>query len=279
MNRFAESFQVRPFRKSDLAVAWELSRAAGWNQTTEDWRRQYEMDPSGCFVACVAGETIGTVTSCRYGGVAWVAMMLVAEPWRRKGVGRALMGRVVEHLETSHVRTIRLDATSLGQPLYESLGFRADFQLTRFRMRIYERSSQPSKMNPLLEQMVRMDTSAYGYDRQHLIRWLLSMPGALALSSGEGKSFLMARPGHIATFIGPCVCETDKDATQLISTAVKACPPGMVFIDVPQPNVNAIQFVERLGFVADRSLQRMTRGESQVENTLKIYATSGPENG
>ena len=59
-------------------------------------------------------------------------MMLVGERWRRKGVGRSLMGRALEHFEAEGVTTIRLDATPAGRPLYTSFGFVPDFEIRRY---------------------------------------------------------------------------------------------------------------------------------------------------
>jgi len=62
-----------------------LKEQVGWNQLEADWRRLLELQPDGCFFAELGGVPLGTVTTCRFGAVAWIAMMLVDEAYRRQG--------------------------------------------------------------------------------------------------------------------------------------------------------------------------------------------------
>ena len=78
------------------------------------------------------GSPVGTVMTSRFGPVAWVAMMLVEERFRGRGIGRALMVHALSDLDARAIRSVRLDATPLGRPLYESLGFIAETTYTRF---------------------------------------------------------------------------------------------------------------------------------------------------
>ena len=41
--------QLRLLNSGDLTEAVELSAAAGWNQTEEDWSMLTELAPGGCF--------------------------------------------------------------------------------------------------------------------------------------------------------------------------------------------------------------------------------------
>src|SRR5262249_32451649 len=103
----------------DIALGMRLKQQAGWNQTEADWRRCLALEPDGCFVAELDSQSVGTVTTCTFGDVAWVAMVLVEETVRGRGIGRALMERALAYLESTGVRCVRLDATPLGRPLYE----------------------------------------------------------------------------------------------------------------------------------------------------------------
>ena len=50
-------------------------------------------------------------------------MVLVDESMRQHGIGTALVEQAVEVLDRRGAETVRLDATPLGKPLYERLGF------------------------------------------------------------------------------------------------------------------------------------------------------------
>ncbi|HWE37692.1 MAG TPA: GNAT family N-acetyltransferase, partial [Isosphaeraceae bacterium] len=125
--------RIRPMTAADLPLGLRLSRAAGWNQTPADWSRLLDLGPTGCFVAERAGTAVGTTTTCVFGPIAWVAMVLVDQDARGRGIGTALVAHAIDSLEGLRVRSIRLDATPLGEPLYRRLGFVAEYPLARFQ--------------------------------------------------------------------------------------------------------------------------------------------------
>jgi len=123
---------IRPFADADVQFGMRLKEQAGWNQLEGDWRRMLDMQPDGCFVAQFDGAAAGTCMTCIFGDVAWIAMMLVEQSLRGKGIGRALMEHALGFLDGRGTGTIRLDATPMGQPLYEKLGFQAEYSLARY---------------------------------------------------------------------------------------------------------------------------------------------------
>src|SRR5207248_4486348 len=90
------------------------------------------LEPDGCFVAEADGVGVGTAGACVFGPVAWIAMVLVDAERRNQGIGTALMEHTLAYLDGRGVRSVRLDATPLGQPIYEKLGFVAEYTLARF---------------------------------------------------------------------------------------------------------------------------------------------------
>src|SRR5262249_21010481 len=124
--------RIRRMTAADIPLGMRLKEQAGWNQTEADWRRFLTLEHKGCFVAEYKGEPVGTTTTCIFGKVAWIAMVLVDERVRGRGIGKALMEHALAYLDSTGVPSIRLDATPLGRPLYEKLGFRAQYELVRF---------------------------------------------------------------------------------------------------------------------------------------------------
>src|SRR5439155_19059347 len=51
---------------------------------------------------------------------------------RGRGIGKALVHHALDFLDRQGVQSVRLDATPLGQPLYEKLGFMPEYTLKRF---------------------------------------------------------------------------------------------------------------------------------------------------
>jgi len=94
-------------RTDDVRLGLRLSRQAGWNQIESDWRRFMNMEPDGCFVAELDSRPTGTTTTCIFGATAWIAMVLVDENSRRKGVGTVLLKHALDYLDARRIKTVR----------------------------------------------------------------------------------------------------------------------------------------------------------------------------
>jgi GNAT superfamily N-acetyltransferase len=126
------SVRIRRLQSTDIPGGLRLREQAGWNQTSADWHRFLALQPAGCFVAERSGEIVGTVTTCVFGSVGWIGMLLVDRAARRRGVGRALLDAALAYLQHEGTSSVRLDATPLGEPLYRRLGFEPQYRLVRF---------------------------------------------------------------------------------------------------------------------------------------------------
>jgi len=119
--------------ESDVGAALALQQLEGWNQTVRDWHRLLQLAPTGCFAAEVDGRLRGTVTTITYGGtLAWIGMMLVAPEHRRRGIGTKLLSTALDYLQTAGIAAVKLDATPVGRPLYEGLGFMPEGLIERW---------------------------------------------------------------------------------------------------------------------------------------------------
>ena len=175
--------RLRLLTPRDLAFAEVVRAAAGWNQTPADWRRFLELEPSGCFLAEWEGAPAGTATTLVHGPeLAWIGMVLVHPDYRRRGIGRALLEHCLGHLQARGVQCIKLDATPLGQPVYERLGFRAEWTLAR-----WERAGQSSR--------VGWDAERAGHEagRARLL------PSRLTLHHAPTRQEIPADPGRPGT--------------------------------------------------------------------------------
>jgi len=276
---------IRPKTAADIADGMRLKGDAGWNQVEADWCRFLALGGDGCFVAEREARVVGSVTTCRFGPVGWVAMLLVATPHRGRGIGRSLLLRALEHLESRGVRSVRLDATPAGRPLYESLRFRVDFALDRFAG-IVERAAtgvgtRPGQPGDRVT-TAALDRVATGTDRRGLIDRLIDdQPQNFRVAGPAGgpiRGFVLWRPGSSADQVGPCIA--DRDAGRALLDAAAGMIDGRTMIvDIPSGNGEAVAWAEGQGLRATRPLWRMTRGETVAEDPGRIWASSGPEMG
>jgi predicted N-acetyltransferase YhbS len=276
--------RVRTMTAADVPLGMRLKQEAGWNQLEADWLRFLALEPEGAFVAELDAAPVGTALTVRFGGVAWVAMVLVAAGARRQGVGTALMERALAFLDARGVETVRLDATPLGRPVYARLGFVEEYRLTRHEG-ILPAAPAPLSVRPAtrahLDRMLRLDHSATGTDRARAILRLFEENPETARvveEGGEVTGYLLTRPGAQARFLGPCVARGDA-GRWLLTDACHRHAGERVFLDVPELNRPAQEEAAAIGLAPQRSLLRMYRGRKVEEKLDELWASSGPEKG
>ena len=267
---------IRPFTAGDVPLGMRLKSQAGWNQLEADWRRMLDMQPAGCFVAEYAGTPCGTVMTCVFGDVAWIAMMLVAESLRGKGIGRALMEHALAYLDEQDVRTVRLDATPLGQPLYEKLGFVADYSLTRYAGAPVgggEPAGVAVAETTDHDGIFFLDRSVTQTDRRRFVTRLLGERQALIVrAGGQLHGYLLTRAGASAAQLGPCIAD-DLAGPLLLSCALARHAGTPVYIDIPQAHAPAATLARAQGLLVQRHLLRMSSIEVVI--TSPFYLSAG----
>lgn len=270
---------LRLLQPSDLGFAHGLSRDTGWNQTRRDWERFLSLAPDGCFLAEVDGQPAGTATTTAYGtGLAWIGMVLVHPAFRRRGVGTLLLNGAIHHLrEEKGIACVGLDATPEGRPLYEGLGFRADWQLRRW-MRSNGAMSGSGTREPvtLTDAHFTIDRAVFGADRSALLR-------SLAAGSSQGRiaedgSFGFFREGERATYLGPVSAAAPESGVAIARELVAATPSGRpVFWDLADSNTMAASLARELGFEPVRVLTRMWLGEAvPASDPLRMFGIAEP---
>jgi len=260
---------VRRLTAQDLAAAKELSDAANWNQTAADWARIVQLEPEGCFCVEEQGRIVATATAvCYRKDLAWIGMVLTHPEARRKGYARQAMEAALSWLDSIGVAASRLDATDMGLPLYEALGYRIECDVERWRG-----EGSGSSGLPQGEPDFSLDRRATGTDRTHILA-ALAKTGCFRAPLG----YVMLRPGRVATYLGPCLAETPEDAAPLIERALAAAS-GPVYWDLLPDNTTAVSLAQKLGFSPVRHLKRMARGQAPPEQRSLVYALSGFETG
>jgi GNAT superfamily N-acetyltransferase len=291
---------IRPMTAADIPLGMRLKLQANWNQTEADWRRCLELQPAspaddspagsspadgGAFVAECDGSPVATTATCVFDTVGWIALVLVDEPFRRRGIGNALMLHAIGWLENQGVRSIWLDATPLGQPLYERLGFTAEFELCRYHGRPCSTAEPASAVEPLSSSdwadCVQFDRAITGTNREKLLTSIFAAwPDAARMhtSAGELQGFIAARRGANAVQIGPCLAEA-KAGPSLLADAWRRFAGQDVFIDIPTAHSTATERAKAAGLTVQRPLLRMRRGEPVAYDLARLWASSGPEKG
>lgn len=283
-------FSARSLGSADIASAMALSAEAGWNQVAADWRIFIE---NGCALAIANsdGELVATAAILPHGGrFAWISMVLVAAPYRRRGFATWLLRHCVATLLAQGLTPV-LDATDTGRPLYLSFGFADCWGLHRMvaRAELAVDSATTTcgiTVRPLMPQdwarIVAYDTAIFGAEREKLLRRLayrLPVAAHVAEHAGEIAGFLLGRDGRAMNQLGPLAADSENIARALLGHALASLPAPVV-IDLPDRHANLRAWLIGMGFSAERPLTRMVRGQSiAFDDTSRLFAIAGPELG
>lgn len=284
--------RLRAMIKADIPGGMRLKEIAGWNQTAHDWQRFLTASPNGCFVAEVDTRVVGTVATISYEDkFAWVGMVLVDPEHRGQGIGTRLLERAIEFLDAAKISTVKLDATPLGKPLYEKLGFATEYEierliLTRSSAYISKSRSGGSKRRATsmqLEKILACDRKHFGADRSSLLVSLHDQASEFTLTAeqnGNLKAYMFGRKGSFADHLGPWVAEDTEASRQLVASFLQQSSRETLVADCLKSTAVAGDLLREHGFSYSRPLTRMYRGENRFPgNPGKVCAILGPEFG
>ncbi|MFT4588059.1 MAG: ribosomal protein S18 acetylase RimI-like enzyme [Candidatus Binatia bacterium] len=280
----SDSLKIRTLTEADLEFADAVRGLAGWNQLPGDWLRLLRHDPDGCFIAEWNGQPAGTATTTTYSNdLAWIGMVIVHPDMRRRGIGNALLEHCIEHLQQNGARCIKLDATPLGKPVYDQLGFKDEWSLARWEAAgLAPDSERPPPASADIAQLENYDAESFAVNRARMLHALAAQSQTIihASAANDIDGYGMLRPGRNASYLGPIVAD-DLAAGRIIVHSLLSLSGGRrVFWDIPDRNTAAVDLAKQLGFTQQRVLTRMYLGENSKPGIPdNIWALAAPEIG
>ena len=285
----------------DVDAGLRLCRQSRWNQVARDWEPFLDKARGSAHVAITEqDEVVGSVATIRYPAspaspgvptLAWVAMVLVDPELRGRGIGTSLLEQGLA--SAADVTTVGLDATPLGQRLYERLGFCVEETLTRMEgaagpvaVAVEADSPDAPPVRPMtpedLVAVARLDAQATGLERSHMLRWLRDGAPQLARVATDGAGvtgFVLGRRGHLFDHVGPVVATSVGTAVRLIRACMQHQEHPLI-VDLVDGQHGLRAAAEALGFAAQRPFTRMYRGDWRPAAGRRLaFAVIGPEFG
>lgn len=253
---------IRALTVDDLPHCADLSEDRGWPREDHKWGlllsagHGYGIEaPDGRGLAAVCVVT-------RYGPdqaepeLAAIGMVLVADRYARRGLGRHLMAYICDDLLKGIPLT--LHATPYGRPLYEELGFdttgRAEMLRGAFRPDADAPTPGTVPVRPAtaedIQRILRLDGEVFGTDRTQLITRLPAFTDRLLVAedtAGELIGYGAIWPNMETHVIGPLVAR-DTATAQALVTALAAATDRPLRTDVD------VRHEELLGWLKERGL-------------------------
>lgn len=282
-----EDYEDIALDESRLEEALALSSEAGWNQEPDDWRLLFRQASVFGRVRRRDGAVIGSAAVLPLGqGLSWIGMVLVTGTERRRGHARYLMRLAIDQIRSGTVAG--LDATPAGLALYRSLGFSEAGTLMRMRCDALPRGGGGADTRENvrraaagdLARICNYDTQAFGADRTAILHNLHSRcPRTAFFAEVDGRltGFILARPGRLATQIGPLVADDHSTAEHLLRAAL-ASVSAPVIVDAFTSHTTMCRLLDDLGFTEQRPFTRMFTNSAHLPTEGTILS-AGPELG
>lgn len=238
----------------------------GWNNISDAFKFYVE-SPFCHPIKAMAGESIsGVGAAIVFEGTAWLAHIIVHQEHRNRGIGRAIVDRLMEIAKEKGCKTVSLIATELGRPVYLKAGF-VDQNDYVFFKREQAKPEKPfpqgvSELGPDDRgRVLEMDRKLSGEWRQALFegKW----EGALVHRGSDGVD------GYYIPALGEGLVMAENDRAGLALLGVKMA--GSVKIVLPAENVAGIAFLKDNGFVEASRSKRMVWGPPFPWRPERLY--------
>jgi GNAT superfamily N-acetyltransferase len=257
---------LRPMHAGDLLAMHGLAQQMSWPHRAEDCAQLLALG-TGIVAVETTGLTIGVGLRWSFGEVGTIGLVLVAPERQGRGIGRALMTALIGDAEP---RTLMLNATAEGLPLYETLGFVSTGFVRQHQGRLGEGSVLPRAPDAPVRraapadhaQLCALDATAFGADRSRLIGRLLADGDAWVVDrAGQPAGFAVLRPFGRGMIVGPIVAPGEDEAIALAAAAAAAAPAGVLRVDIPAEAERLAAWLTGAGLPAIDTVTVMLRGD------------------
>jgi GNAT superfamily N-acetyltransferase len=200
------------------------------------------------------GQIVASTSALAADEVGIVGNVVVHHEFRRRGLGRTFTSAAVAWLEQRRVRSVLLDATSDGRPLYTQLGFVpvGDSWYLKVRMSEVDRGrllqlagTTPTALgNTQLARVRSLDIAAFGGDRIGLVAAMLGQPHNWLVTSGDAEEpdgYLVygrlrqksSEGSSYSLHLGPLVARNQAAAAALLAAALGEDAPWRAVLGHP----------------------------------------------
>jgi predicted N-acetyltransferase YhbS len=264
-----DSTTIRTLRREEMHLTSALADEEGWNVGTTDAEALFDADPEGALCAECGGEIVGCLLASATGGShGFLGRYLVRKSFRGRGIGSRLWAAGLAHLEAAGATTIGLNAAHKMAPRYAEGGFVKTRRNARYSDKSPAPESVPGGLVPLasvpFDTLRRYDEAVFGFPRARLLAAWLATPQARGLAAMEGsllRGFGMIRPCRSGWKAGPLFAEDPETAARLHDGLRARLPlETPVFLEIPEDNPDAVQFVRERGMRRLFENVRMYRG-------------------
>jgi GNAT superfamily N-acetyltransferase len=247
-----------------MALAADWAAAEGWNPGLADAPCFATVDPAGFLIGELDGAPAATIANVNYSGdFAFLGFYIVRPDLRGRGYGLAIWRAAIAH---AGKRVIGLDGVIAQQNNYHKSGFALAHRNIRFGGIVAARG-HATETAPVAEVPFALieadDATVFPAHRTAFLRAWISAPGhrgRALLRNGRLAAWGVIRPCRRGCKIGPLVADNPACAEIVFDALVADTGGGEVFLDVPEPNREAVALAQARGLAPVFETARMYTG-------------------
>ncbi|MBM3530215.1 MAG: GNAT family N-acetyltransferase [Alphaproteobacteria bacterium] len=261
----------------DIALAVDWAAAEGWNPGLSDAACFAAADPEGFLIGERDGKPAATISLVNYGnGFAFLGFYIVRPDLRGRGFGLRTWQAAIARAGS---RTIGLDGVVAQQDNYRKSGFAFAYNNVRYGgVPLAVRAAAacvPLGGIPFAD-IERDDARVFPAERSAFLRAWLSAPGhdgRALVRDGRLAAWGAIRPCRRGRKIGPLVAD-DREAAEAVFAALIGKDGGEVFLDVPEPNKEAVALARSHALTPVFETARMYTGPIRPVEVQRVFGVT-----
>ncbi len=256
-----------------IPISW--AKTEGWNPGLTDHIAFYAADNSGFLAGWYQEKVLATISAVNYSNrFAFIGFYIVDQKYRGKGYGRQIWNAALDKLQNT---TIGLDGVVAQQDFYQRSGFRLAHRNIRFQG--LASSFPPANLNSVtdshFDSLVDYDALHFGYPRKNFLSAWIHQKHATTkalVTESRIRGYGVIRKCFEGYKIGPLFAENYNTAVVILQELISNVPEGeSFFLDIPEPNLNALKLVQEQKMQAVFETARMYKGAAPKLPLDNIY--------
>lgn len=243
------NYLVRRMQKNELEIAMNWANKEGWNPGLHDAESFYYADPNGFFIGLLDNVPIATGCAIVYDAqFAFCGLYVIAADFRNQGYGIEL---TQERLRYTGNRITGLDGVINMTSKYEKLGYVAAHKNIRFELTHKISTIKDSHIVDLkkidFEKICQFDRQYFPASRYEFLKNWIHQPDTRSLGYVENeqlKGYGVIRKCHHGYKIGPLFAKSSFIAESIFAALCENRQEGSIYLDVPDPNIEAHALVQ-----------------------------------
>jgi Acetyltransferase (GNAT) domain len=267
---------IRVMDRGEIAIAGDWAATEGWNPGLDDAACFATVDPDGFYIGELDGAAASTISVVNYDdSFAFLGFYIVRPDLRGRGYGLRTWQVGIAHAGS---RVVGLDGVVTQQENYRKSGFVLAHRNIRFGGAPAVPPVSPRGLVSLADipfaAIEADDATVFPAPRPSFLRaWFDARGhfGRALIRDGRLAGWGVIRPCRKGHKIGPLVADDRQGAEAVLVALIASAGGGEVFLDVVEPNRDAVALAQAFGLEPIFETARMYTGAIRPVALSRIF--------